>query len=91
MTVTIYKPSKTAMQSGMNKTKKWLLEYPPGKKHNDHLMGWPGSENSMQHIKLSFETKEQAINYAKKQKLNFNVIEPNPIKRKIQKYEDNFK
>lgn len=91
MTVTIYKPSATAMQSGRKKTKKWLLEYPVGQKHNDSLMGWPGSTDATQNIKLSFETKEQAIDFAKTQKLDFQVIEPNIIKQSIKKYEDNFK
>jgi len=91
MTVTIYKPSGTAMQSGRKKTKKWLLEYPVGQKHNDSLMGWPGSAAATQNFKGSFDTKEQAIDFAKKQKLDFQVIEPNIAKPSIKKYEDNFK
>ncbi|MBP9791806.1 MAG: ETC complex I subunit [Rickettsiales bacterium] len=91
MTVTIYKPSATAMQSGRKKTKKWLLEYPVGQKHNDSLMGWPGSKDATQNIKLFFETKEQAIYFAQKQKLDFQIIEPHLAKPSIRKYEDNFK
>lgn len=91
MIVTIYKPSKSAMQSGRYKTKQWLLEYPPSQKTINPVTGWIGSSDTKQHIKLSFETKNQAINYAKQQKLEFKVIEPNTEKAPTKKYEDNFK
>lgn len=91
MTATIYSPSKTAMQSGRYKTKKWLLEYPPGLKHNDQLMGWVGSSDPVQNIKLFFDTKEQAVSFAQIQKLTFQVIELQIAKSLIKKYEDNFK
>ena len=91
MKVTIYKPSKSAMQSGRSKTKQWLLEYPPSKKETNPVTGWIGSANTTQHIKLSFETKEQAIDFAKKKKLDFQVIQPNAENAPTRKYEDNFK
>ena len=65
MTVKIYKPTKTAMQSGNAKTKQWLAEYIsdiPTEK--DSLMGWNSSSDTKSQIKLFFETKEQAINWA---------------------------
>ena len=91
MTVTIYKPSKSATQAGRFKTKQWLLEYPPSKKETNPVTGWIGSDTTIQHLKLSFETKEQAIDFAKQKKLDFQVIEPNAEKAPTRKYEDNFK
>jgi hypothetical protein len=91
MTVIIYKPAKSAEQSGTKKTKQWLLAYPPGQKNIDPIMGWVGSKNTTQHIKIPFDTKEQAIDFAKHQKLDFQVIEPNIEKPIIKQYKDNFK
>ena len=91
MIVTIYKPSKSAMQSGRYKTKHWLLEYPPGQKNTNPVTGWIGSSNATQHVKLSFEKKDEAINFATQKKLIFQVIEPNMEKAPTKKYEDNFK
>ena len=67
MTIKIYKPSKTAMQSGKGKTKKWLAEYISDiDTLKDSLMGWISSLDTKSQIKIFFETKEQAISWAKK-------------------------
>ena len=67
MTIKIYKPSKTSMQSGYKKTKLWLAEYISDvEKVKDSLMGWNSSLDTKSQIKLFFETKEQAIDWAKK-------------------------
>ena len=86
----IYKPSKTAMQSGNRNTKNWLLEFDTLNTGIDPLMGWESSKDTMSEVKLEFSTKEQAINYAKKNNINYYIIEPQ--KRKIIKksYADNF-
>ena len=86
----IYKPTKTAMQSGKRSTKKWLLEFDTLNPGVNPLMGWVSSIDTMSEVKLKFSTKEQAINYAKKNNIDYNVIEPQ--KRKIIKksYADNF-
>ena len=86
----IYKPSKTAMQSGNRKTKNWLLEFDTLNTGIDPLMGWETSKDTMSEVRLEFSTKEQAINYAKKNNINYYIIEPQ--KRKIIKksYADNF-
>lgn len=92
MTVFIYKPTKNTKQSsGLEKEKPWVLEYPQGKKNVDYLMGWTGTSDATQYVKISFDTKEQAIAFAKKEKLDFEVIEPNVAKPELKKYEDNFK
>ena len=86
----IYKPTKTAMQSGNRNTKNWLLEFDTLNTGIDPLMGWESSKDTMSQVKLEFSTKEQAINYAKKNNINYYIIEPQ--KRKIIKksYADNF-
>ena len=86
----IYKPTKTAMQSGMKNTKNWLLEFDTLNTGIDPLMGWETSKDTMSEVKLEFLTKEQAINYAKKNNVDYYIIEPK--KRKIIKksYTDNF-
>ena len=86
----IYKPSKTAMQAGKGNTKKWLLEFDTMNTGVDPLMGWETSKDTMSEVKLEFSSKEQAINYAKKNNINYHIIEPQ--KRRIIKksYSDNF-
>ena len=86
----IYKPTKTAMQSGNRNTKNWLLEFDTLNTGIDPLMGWESSKDMMSEVKLEFSTKEQAISYAKKNNINYYIIEPQ--KRKIIKksYTDNF-
>ena len=86
----IYKPTRTAMQSGYRNTKKWLLEFDTLNTGINPLMGWETSKDTMSEVKLAFATKEQAVNYAKKNNINYYIIEPQ--KRKIIKksYADNF-
>jgi len=86
----IYKPTKTAMQSGTRNTKNWLIEFDTLNTGINPLMGWESSKDTMSEVKLEFSTREQAINYAKKNDIDYYVIEPQ--KRKIIKksYSDNF-
>ena len=86
----IYKPTKTAMQSGSRNTKKWLLEFDTLDTGVNPLMGWESSKDTMSEVKLEFSTKDQAINYAKNNNIDYYIIEPQ--KRKIIKksYSDNF-
>jgi len=78
------------MQSGKRSTKKWLLEFDTLNLGVNQLMGWISSIDTMSEVKLKFSTKDEAINYAKKNNIDYNVIEPQ--KRKIIKksYADNF-
>jgi NADH dehydrogenase (ubiquinone) Fe-S protein 4 len=87
----IYKPSKTAMQSGTKKYDKWVIEYVTEKPGINPLMGWESSTDTLTEIKLDFSTKELAIEYAKKNKINFEIIEPNIRKITKKSYADNFK
>jgi NADH dehydrogenase (ubiquinone) Fe-S protein 4 len=87
----IYKPSKTAMQSGTKKYDKWIIEYVTEKPGINPLMGWESSTDTLTELKLEFSTKELAIEYAKKNKINFEIIEPNIRKITKKSYADNFK
>ena len=86
----IYRPTKTAMQAGSRNTKKWLLKFDTLNTGVYPLMGWESSKDTMSEVKLEFSTKDQAISYAKKNNINYYVVEPQ--KRKIIKksYSDNF-
>ena len=86
----IYKPTKTAMQSGNRNTKNWLLVFDTLNTGIDPLMGWVTSKDTMSEVKLEFSSKQEAINYAIKNDIDYYVIEPQ--KRKIIKksYSDNF-
>ena len=86
----IYIPNKSAMQSGLGKINKWILEFETEDPSINPLMGWESSSDTLSELKLEFSTKEQAINYAKKKKIIFEIIKPK--KRKIIKksYADNF-
>ena len=86
----IFKPTKTAMQSGKGSSKNWLLQFDSLDNGISPLMGWESTKDTMSEVKLEFLTKEQAINYAKKNSIEYYVVEPQ--KRKIIKksYSDNF-
>ena len=78
------------MQSGLAKTNKWIIEFKTKDSGIEPLMGWESSTDTLSELKLEFSTKDLAIEYAKKNKIDFEVIEPQ--KRKIVKksYADNF-
>jgi len=86
----IYIPTKNAMQSALNKNNKWLLEFFTDNKNLNPLMGWETSSNTLSEVKLEFSSKDSAINYAKKNNIDYDLIEPK--KRKVVKksYADNF-
>ena len=86
----IYLPNKSAMQSGYGKLDKWILEFETNNPTKNPLMGWESSDDTYSEFKLEFTTKELAINYARKKKIDFEIIEPK--KRRIVKksYADNF-
>ena len=78
------------MQSGFAKNNKWILEFKTKDPSKNPLMGWESSSDTLTELKLEFSSKELAINYAKKKKIYFEIIEPK--KRKVVKksYADNF-
>jgi hypothetical protein len=92
MTARIYRPAKTAMQSGLAKTKIWLLDYEPASQREvEPLMGWTGSGDMLSQVKLWFESKEEAIAYAEKNGIPYRVYEPHPRAMSKKSYSDNFK
>ena len=86
----IYIPNKNPMQSGNVKTDKWILEFETKDPTNNPLMGWESSSDTYTELKLEFPTKELAINYAKKNKIDFEVLEPKIRKVVKKSYADNF-
>ena len=86
----IYKPTKTAMQSGSRNTKNWILEYEPLETEVSPLMGWESSRDMLSEVKLQFLTKEKAIDYAKKNNISYYVINPQDRKLVKKSYSDNF-
>ncbi|HZG31601.1 ETC complex I subunit conserved region [Ensifer adhaerens] len=92
MSAKIYRPAKTAMQSGKAKTHLWVLEFDQqAPRVIDPLMGYTGSGDMQQQVKLSFETREAAEAYAKANGIAFRVIEPKEATRKAVSYSDNFR
>ena len=86
----IYIPNKNPMQSGTGKTDKWILEFETKNPTNNPLMGWESSSDTYTELKLEFSSKELAINYAKKKKIDFEIIEPRKKKIVKKSYADNF-
>ena len=78
------------MQSGFGKTHKWILEFETKDPTSNPLMGWESSSDTLSELKLEFSTKELAINYAKKKKIDFELIEPKKRKTVKKSYADNF-
>jgi hypothetical protein len=86
----IYIPNKNPMQSGTAKNNKWILEFITKDPTINPLMGWESSSDTLTELKLEFSSKELAINYAKKKKINFDLIEPKKRKTVKKSYADNF-
>jgi hypothetical protein len=86
----IYRPTKTAMQSGSRNSKIWILEYELLDTGISPLMGWESTKDTLSEIKLEFSTREQAIDYAKKNNISYYVINPQDRKLVKKSYSDNF-
>ncbi len=91
MLARIYRPAKPAMQSGKAKTTSWILEFEPASARTpDPLMGWISSRDMNGQINLTFETREQAVEYAQRHGIPFRVFEPHETRTIIKAYADNF-
>ena len=86
----IYKPSKTAMQSGIKKFDKWMIEFVTDDPGKNPLMGWESSSDTYSELNLEFKSKDLAVEYAKKNNIDFEVIEPKERKIIKKSYADNF-
>lgn len=87
----IFLPPKSAMQSGLANTKKWVLEYVPAEKRKlDLLMGWVSSGDTQRQLRLEFDSKEEAISYAEREGIAYQLEEPMPRAMKPKSYAENF-
>jgi hypothetical protein len=92
MTARIFRPAKTAMQSGKAKSQDWVLEFEPEIARSiDPIMGYTSSSDMKSQIRLRFETREAAVAYAMRNGIAFRVIEPKESKRRKVAYSDNFR
>jgi hypothetical protein len=92
MSAKIYRPAKTAMQSGQAKTNLWVLEFDQETPRTiDPIMGYTSSSDMKQQLKLTFETQEQAEAYAQRKGVEYRVIQPKEATRKVVSYTDNFR
>jgi len=78
------------MQSGLGKSDKWLIRFETIDSGLNPLMGWESSSDTLSELNLEFSTKELAIEYAKKNKIDFEIIEPQKRKTIKKSYADNF-
>ena len=93
MRARIYRPARTAMQSGNAKTRQWVLDYAPAKARSvDPLMGWTSSADTQTQVRLRFESKEAALEYARAKGIDAQVIEPKKRKPNVRAggYGENF-
>ena len=87
----IYRPAKTAMQSGKAKSKDWRLEFEPASARTiDPLMGWTSSSDMNGQVRLTFDTREEAVAYAERHGIAFRLQEPQEAPLILKAYADNF-
>ena len=86
----IYIPTKNAMQSGLGKSDKWIIEFNTKNTGINPLMGWESSTDTLSELKLEFRTKELAIEYANKNKIDYEIIELKKRKTVKKSYAENF-
>ncbi|WP_313617088.1 ETC complex I subunit [Agrobacterium sp.] len=92
MSAKIYRPAKTAMQSGKAKTHLWVLEFDAETPRKiDPIMGYTSTTDMNQQVKLTFDTLEQAEAYAQRNGIEYRVIQPKEATRKAVSYSDNFR
>ena len=92
MVARIFQPAKSAMQSGLARTKSWLLEFEPEAARGvEPLMGWTSSTDMNSQLRLEFASKDEAIAYAERHGIAYRVDEPKVRKHQAKSYTDNFK
>jgi hypothetical protein len=91
MVARIYRPARNAMQSGAANSKEWLLDFESATPRTvDPLMGWISNADTQPQVRMYFDTREEAIEFAKRQGIPFRVIDRKPVRRVIKAYADNF-
>lgn len=92
MVARIFRPAKSAMQSGLANTKLWVLEFEPEPSQGvEPLMGWTSSTDMKSQVRLEFDTKDEAVAYAERNGLAYSVAEPHVRKHQAKSYADNFR
>jgi hypothetical protein len=92
MRARIFQPPKNAMQSGRAGTNEWVLEFERSSPQRpDPLMGWIGSSDTQQQVRLSFQTREEAVGYAEKNGITYDLELPQPRRIRPKAYADNFR
>ena len=87
----IFRPTKTAMQSGRGRTRAWVLEFESeAAKTADPLMGWAGSTDTRGQVRLTFPSRDAAVAFAEKNGLSYTVQEPRKRRVRPKSYADNF-
>ena len=91
MSAKIYRPAKTAMQSGKAKTHLWVLEFDQEQPRKiDPIMGYTSSGDMRQQVRLRFDTREEAVAYCERHGIPYQVAEPKATARRAMSYSDNF-
>ena len=89
--VRIYQPAKTAMHSGRANTRRWVLEHEPGRAQRiDPLMGWAGAADTRGQVRMTFDSRDEAVAFAKKNGFEYRVVEPRTRRIRPKNYADNF-
>lgn len=93
MVARIYKPTRNTMQSGFAKSRHgWVLDFEPANARQiDPLMGWTSSDDTQKQVRLNFDTKEEAIAYAERAGVPYQVFEPKVTQKRRLSYSDNFR
>lgn len=87
----IYRPAKTAMQSGQAKTRRWVLEFEPElARRIEPLMGWTSNADTSRQVQLHFDTREEAVAYAERYGIPHQVVDAKERRRIVKTYADNF-
>ena len=88
----IYRPTKTAMQSGRAQARKWILEYEPATpRRPEPLMGWASAADTLNEVQLRFNTCNEAVAFADRLGLDYTVIAPHDSAERPKSYADNFR
>ena len=91
MTARIYRPAKTAMQSGVANTRKWLVEFDLSEPRTvEPLMGWTSSGDTRQQLKLRFDSEAEAVAYCERNGIPYQLFEAKSSPRRNISYSDNF-
>lgn len=91
MVARIYRPARNAMQSGRAGTRRWVLEYEPAPLELDPLMGWSSTRDTRQQITLRFDSREDAVAYANRNRIVFELARPHENCPPHMSYADNYR